>query len=706
MKKCASLLMALMACAAHADVFVTNYSWLQIPDNVVVGYGSSVTPLPFNPLQDGIENIRWGNRFYPNRTMTAYGTNDYWGAVQLDMARTVTSVRVQLWTDSTQAATFKRMTVEGLPAGLPLDSTSGYANIGSYTMTNSVGEEVFSGGLIPNAASSWFNIPVTNGLYSIIRVRFNGTGSRGDGNADYEPGDKTGVGGPGFFVIEPFGDGWVSEKDVNYAHRQFGTAASHNLSGGTMWGNVTNLITGTIANAVAGANAERFGMTQPWNVDGGIKIDLGTPRPIGRSIIVNNAGEGCVTATFEYSNNENGPFTKVTAMSSSNLVLSSSGMLEYFFPEVTARYWRVVDGRGLNGRVILTQWMLFTGDRSPFRTGREIDVVDYNWLQVRPGKVTVSAGVVNADLTEGHDIVAASGQGHISMLRWGGFSWYPSASTVDGTHNGNTNYYAKVTLDKPRHVSKVRAQFWAPSNGGGASVTAFFIDGFNGTSWTQIGEKRYPSATTGGASLQFDETLSVTPGVYKAVRVRLMAGDYGKGTHGGPGILLVEPYGNGVIDAQDVNWANGYNFRAIPTTSGAMNFPRTFFNSGSFIDDDSLRTGHQGATWAVNSYAQIDFNTVREIDTVTILWNRHYYASSYKILASTNGIDFTEMVFTDSVNLPEGYLSATQRTYEPTKARYIRLTDVAGPNGYQLFGQMIVNGPRPLDNSGTLILIR
>ena len=671
--------LAIVACSVCAkDVFVMNYSWLQMPENVVAGIGSSETPNPFNtgviPGQNSIDYLRWGWTSFPSATYTRNGANDYWMGVQLDMARTVTSVRVQMYAHD--GPTFKRIRIEGQPAG-----TTSYVEIGAFSNATYI-----SGNRLV------YDIPVTTGLYTIVRARFNGTDSQ-PGDPDYTPG--TNYGGPTCYLVEPWGEGMVNEKDVNYANAYFGTTPTHsNMNYATG----TGFNQGTIQAFASNSGADgRVGVQGAWPNGAYIQIDLNTPRPIGRAIVVANDGNGASTVAFEYSN-DGITFKPITHFSAPNIVLGAYGMIEYLFPTVTARYWRIANATG-GGYLLFNQLMLYPGP-DPYRAGREVEVEGYNWLQLRPGKVVASSGILNANLE--HVQALGCSYGDISQVRWGGYVWLPSSANGTGTYGGTTNYYATLTFDKPRHVYKVHTLLRLDVNEG--SVTKYSIDGFVGESWiNDIGVMQSPSAITGG---MVDSMVPVTPGDYKAIRVRFMAGNYTAGSGRSPGIWAIEPYGNGIIDAEDVNWANKPNFYTVAKVSGLQN-GSLLFTSGRIINDNAYRVGHNAAAWPSGAYAQVDFVTEREINSAIATWNINYNGTYFKIHGSNDGVNFTEAVQTGSSVLSLGEPAALQVTFEPIKARYIRITDVERTAASYLYlTQLFLHGPNPPNSKATLILIR
>src|SRR5262245_21525298 len=79
---------------------VTNYSWLQLPPSsvtTVVGSTNNATGTAFGHPVD----FRWGDYvLLASHAMTLSGGQMYYGAVRLDQARPIDTVRVQLYTTS------------------------------------------------------------------------------------------------------------------------------------------------------------------------------------------------------------------------------------------------------------------------------------------------------------------------------------------------------------------------------------------------------------------------------------------------------------------------------------------------------------------------------------------------------------------------------------------------------------------------------
>lgn len=665
-------LLAWVGTAYAADVGVSNYSWLQIPDGIVAGVGNPAAPFNTSGYTGhmSLEHYRWGGRCWiPNGTLTANGAGDYWAAIQLDKPRNVKQIRLQYWAG--EGAQVRRFRLEG-----SADGTT-FASIGLYEYGNfTVGDGVV------------LTISVTNDTYQVVRVRMNGTTSQ-PGDPDYLPGTNPGSrGGPGFTLIEPFGDDDVADNKVNYANKPvFATTATCGSGLEFVWTEFNN---GTLE------DFNRVGEQMPWGDGRYFQLDLGAARRIYRSILVSDDGWGAATAAFAYST-DGTSFVPVSGLSTPIIRASqASGALEYTFTPTEARYWRVTGATG-SSYTLFNQWMLYQtlnhppvaiatnitvyvgangaqivpddmdagsydpdGDPitrtvapetfsyldleqgtatvtftvsdgeiqsstnitvtlllDPVLEGR-VPVNNYNWLQLRPNRVTASVGLVDGP-------AIASGHGTPADFRWSNHVWIP-AGDAGGTRGGTSNYCAIVTLDQPRGVSRVDVQWWANE---GTSLTGYYVDGStNGADWSQIGTLNTGAPRTG----TFRDNVPVTVGEYLSVRVRIMSGDYvyGNAGRGGPGIYSIEPVGNGSLPAEEVNWANKGNFLTT-VANNALDSNGVLYNDGRFYEGDADRVGTVSRSFGPTSYAQIDLGTLRWIDTVVILWDNVYFGSTFKV---------------------------------------------------------------------------
>ena len=731
--------------AMAADFAVTNYSWLQIPDGIVAGVGNTSTPFNATGYSGNCtpEVYRWGGSVWiPNDTLTKGGTNDYWAAIQLDKPRNVQKVSVQMW--ASEGAQLRRLRIEGSADGTNFISI-GFYDYGSF-----------------QTGSPERVIPLTTtGTYSVIRVRMNGEDSQ-PGDPDYKPGTLyfPNRGGPGFTLLEPFGDGLVKDSQVNVANQpRFGTVATYTNTIDFPWNGFNN---GTLYDGA------RVGETLPWDAGKWFQIDLGTNRPVYRSILVSDDSWGANTATIQYST-DGITFSTVSGGLSAPVIrptgYPSVGALEYTFTPTDARYWRITGATG-NTHTLFNQWMLYmTLNKAPIvlatntavvvglyggsitpanvdagsydpdgdpitmtvapstfgyldvgqktvtltvsdgqvlattnvtvtvtldpALGGRIPVHDYNWLQMRPGRVTPSIGTVDG-------MALGSAIGSAQSFRWAEHVWIPAGGYAGGTGHGTTNYYAAMQFDELRGVHSVNVQWWANE---GTAITRYYIDGStNGTTWTQIGSFTNGFAKTGQ---QFVDTMAVTNGLYLAVRVRIMAGDYtyANDGRGGPGLYAIEPIGEGSLLPEDVNWANKTNFLTAVANNGLTD-NGTLYNDGNLYDGDAYRTGTAGRNFNPGDYAQIDLGARRWIKTVIVSWDMGYRASSFKVRYATDVSSFQEVSATVG---PTVFNDTSMLDFAPVKARYVRLTDCVG-TPHALFNQMMVlGGPASL---GTVIQLR
>ncbi|MGI6495379.1 MAG: discoidin domain-containing protein [Kiritimatiellia bacterium] len=748
---------------------VADYSWLQIPQGLAATVGNPATPFSAdNPTSHGaVDVFRWGSRCWiPTGDLSQYGAGDYWGTLELDEPRNVKQVRVQLWSSGSHKV--RRFAIEG--------STDGetFAAIGAHDF-----------GSFQTADSVLALVDVAPGVYRYIRVRFNGTAS-GGADPDYTT-DGGVYGGPGLTLIEPIGDGAIRQEFVNFANRDaFGTVFSCvcDRSG-------TQLNNGTLQDC-----HWLIGEDYPWDEGHYLQFDLGEARPVYRTILKACREYGPqASASFAWSN-DGVTFTPVAGATGPDFHAvvpgPSHGALEYSFPPVEARYWRVVGATGGN-YAIFTQWMLYASDNqapvvsavsaktfyvgaggsslapedvdtgsydpdgdelvktltpSTFtfsQVGTTVDVVysvsdglvattvvipvavkadpslggripvaGYNWLQL-PGDDVAVAGVI-LDADGAPCSLPWSGYGAPSYLRWGYHVWIihgagngcgtalTDAAVDPGTgwYIGQTNYAGVVTLAAPRNVSKVNVQLWASE---GASFKRFFLDGSaDGTNWTPCATFESETAVTGTPVY----TYNVPSALYKAFRVRFMAGDYtgGHAGRGGPGIYCIQPCGDGLVEPNEVNWANAGNFGAVLGYSGINHAPGLNANgngnlAGDFLWGDGGRVGTISRGFEEGDYIQVDLGYARWLRSMTILWN--YIGGDLALQGSRDGETFEAIAFTRDDPL---FPRASNLDFDGMgKYRYIRIVD--GTNtatGHFLVNQILLMGAEP--PKGTMLMIR
>lgn len=315
------------------DVAVTDYSWLQIPDGIVAGVGGPSSPFNTNGMTGNgtAEWYRWGkNAWIPNETLTAYGTNDYWAAIQLDQPREVHSVSLQFW--ASEGAELRRFKIEG-----SVDATN-FIQIGAYDY----------GSFVINPAAQI--ISVTSGTYRVVRIRMNGTSSQ-PGDPDYHPGTmyRPDRGGPGVGLLEPFGNGSVDYRKLNVVNAsRFGTVGSYSAGLGFPWTGFNN---GTLF------DGNRVGEDMPWTAGEYFQINLAEPQTVFRSILVGDDDWGALTAGFSYSA-DGTSFQAVSGLSPPLVHGYQFISTEYTFTPTLAQYWRVTNATA-GGYALFNQWMLY-----------------------------------------------------------------------------------------------------------------------------------------------------------------------------------------------------------------------------------------------------------------------------------------------------------------------------------------------------------
>ena len=315
---------------ALAEVTVKNYSWLQLPP-------SAVTASCGNPAGTGGSDhghpdmFRWGERVWiPNGTLTADGTGDYWATLTFDKPRSVKLVKTQFWADeSTQLQAFL---IEGTTDGKT------WTKIGSYDS----GEMKTGDPLTPP------DVTVTDGDYLAIRVRMS------KGGYMY---DRPERGGPGLYTIEPYGDGTLTDSEVNWANKEnFATVAS--VSG-------MNQDSNTRFNDGALWEAARTGCKPgAWPADAYAQIDLGKSRTIGKVIVAWHMGyaQGIEATLFKVKYSTDGvTFNDVTGLSAPVRLAGPSAM-QYTFDPVAAQYVRITDMVGTN-YTLFTQVLVYGPDK-------------------------------------------------------------------------------------------------------------------------------------------------------------------------------------------------------------------------------------------------------------------------------------------------------------------------------------------------------
>jgi len=309
---------------------------------------------------------------------------------------------------------------------------------------------------------------------------------------------------------------------------------------------------------------------------------------------------------------------------------------------------------------------------SPY--GGDMTVIGYSWLQLPADYITPSYGSTTG-------LAITNGYGDPNTFRWGDHIWIPDWNCTD---SGNADYWAVITLDKPRNVFMVRTDWWAQEE---TALRRFYIDGsVNGTDWVEIGSYDF------GDFLTLDRTVAdvpVTDGDYLAVRVRVMAGDYqtNRSDRGGPGLNTIEPIGDGGLYNYEVNWANRGTFGTTVKNTN-LNFGGANYNDGYVYE----RGDRAGCTlpWPDGSYLEIDLKTNRSVGKVVVVWEWSWMFSSYITETSTDGVTYTE-VTNASFTVHRG---SCESNFDAVDARYVRITDGTG-SGHSILNQMMIYSATP-----------
>ncbi len=306
-----------------------------------------------------------------------------------------------------------------------------------------------------------------------------------------------------------------------------------------------------------------------------------------------------------------------------------------------------------------------------------VAVTNYCWLQLPAADVTPLLGSANG--------VTGSGYGAPADFRWGDHVWIPNGAM---TANGTQMYYAAIRLDQAREINQVMVQWWT---GEGTALTQFYVDvSTNGADWTSVGS--WSGANPGSRTRV---TVDVANTTSRYVRVRQEAGGYayGKADRGGPGVYAIEPVGNGVVNDDQVNWAQRTTFGTSVANKfdlgGDGGFLGTRYNDGFLFDDEGVRTGDQG-NWEAGEYAQIDLKATRGVQSAVIVWDSGYCGSSFQVQYSNDGTSFTPVANPGSpiVHRP----GASEVQFDPVKARYFRIVNAVGGSGYNLLNQVLLMG--------------
>ena len=305
-----------------------------------------------------------------------------------------------------------------------------------------------------------------------------------------------------------------------------------------------------------------------------------------------------------------------------------------------------------------------------------LPVINYSWLQLPAASVTTFVGSSAAS--------SGTGYGDQNDFRWGDWVWIPNGTL---TGNGTLDYWAGVMFPRALPVSSVRVEIWS-STGEGAAMKKFYVQGSSdGNSFSDIGSYDYGSMQNNGRLIR---DVTVTAGTYKAIRVLFKVGDYtyGNAGRGGPGLLAIEPAGNGALPLAEINWAHKATFNTV-TSISAMPYNGTRFNDGYLFDDDGVRTGKL-TDWVAGDYAQIDLTAPRNIAKAVVVWDGSYRANSYEISYSNDGTNFTVVAGKSAITKYTD-TGAGEYTFNAANARYWRIT-LCASGSYNLLNQVMLYG--------------
>ncbi len=663
---------------AQADVAVSNYNWLQLKPGRVTAFVGGASMNLRNPSITGYveQAVRWSAKAWiPDTNINAVATADYWGGLQFDKARQVTNVAVELWFNSTTVGV-RKFYVDGYPLTGPQAGT--WVEIGNHDF----------GSMLTATDYRRQAVTVTTGEYQKIRVRF--------AAGDYQR-DPT-YAGPGIWGIEPIGNGTLADDEVNWANKpNFGTVASNNGLDYNGLGYVDGLFND-------GDNSTRTGDNGSWESGDYAQIDLGQARRIGMAVIVPQSAH--VPSTFKVQYSTDG--TSYQAVTNTSPIIRHSvmpnnvvGGLVMSFDPVSARYWRITDLVVISTHTIFNEVLLFDQPTPE----KQVDVIDYNWLQLKPQHCTASVG---SSGTSGSTVTQ---YGNIDNFRWSRKMWAPHNHL---TSSGASDYWAMLEFDEDRQVHRVSVDLWFQAADVG--VRKFYIDGYptqgaQANTWVELGAYDFGSMQVNQERRTVPVTLPGGTDRVRKLRVRFMAGDYLRNaTYGGPGLWTIEPYGHGSVAPWDANWANTPNFATVPTVYG-LDHAGTGYTDGVLSDGKTTRTGDNGS-WESGDYAQFNLGVARQIGRAVLVWNSTWFAQSFAVQYSTDGVNYSyaanpQTVIHHCTDSDAQGRGAAELSFDPIVARYWRVVDLGGSQPYMIFDQAMLYGePPPQPPRGTVILMR
>ena len=306
---------------------VVDYNWLLMPPDLVTPFiGSSLASSGTG--HGDYRYIRWGELWIPNGALTGNGTVDYWAGVRFSSPHSVSTVRVQWW--SNEGALLRKFYVQGSADG------NSFTDIGSYDY-----------GSFQTNTNFYRDVTVTTGDYMAIRVLLK-VGDYAFGSANR--------GGPGLYIIEPIGSGSLPFVDVNWAHKaSFNTIAT--VSSTLLGYPGIGFNDGWMFDDHGG---RRTGNAGTWPVGAYAQLDLGASRNISTVVVVWNSSYRPDSFNISYSS-DGASFTEVTGKSAPILLPASNAgaATQYTFTAANARFWRITDCTRTGGYSILNQIMLY-----------------------------------------------------------------------------------------------------------------------------------------------------------------------------------------------------------------------------------------------------------------------------------------------------------------------------------------------------------
>jgi len=379
--------MAFVACAAQANVAVTDYNWLQLQSNKVTASVYYISDdlsevwgdlrHPVNGWNQGVpEAFRWGVMVWrpragmlgPRTNLTTsvpgvnaaacFGESNYCSVVTFDAPRDVYKVITQFELPN-DTVTVSKYYVDGKDVN------------GDWQ--NGIGSEYLNAGTpgsFVNGANGiiWRELAVTRGDYLAIRIRL----MAGDYTTYVGENDAA----PGFFAINPIGDGVIDFADVNWANAtnfQARVSARGMDSGWTAGTNTLN--TGTLLNLGLGTHQVGVVNSTTWSwayPDKFIQVDLGERRWVDSVRLLYPNAHFAIGADVYVANDDgdDGNFKKTEDSIFAHLFAAQGRTSEIRLAPVKARYIRLtnVERQHASAHLFVNQIMVM-GCEPPPPTG-------------------------------------------------------------------------------------------------------------------------------------------------------------------------------------------------------------------------------------------------------------------------------------------------------------------------------------------------